>query len=132
MDADFSKDIQFIEALTAYHERREVALGRIVPSLFLQSLRAYGGSVVALEMYKELDKIAKSSDLQELITKNRKRVTYLNRRASVLQKNEPTWKPATRKKNTRRLIAWLNEAIELDDEVEKAVQQLQELETSHG
>jgi hypothetical protein len=121
-----------VEALTAYHERREVALGRLVPSLFLQSLRAYAGSIVALEMYEELNKIARSSDLQQLIQKNRKRVSYLNRRAAVLQKNEPTWKPATRKKNTKKLIAWLKEAEELNAEVEDAVQELQDLEASYG
>ena len=126
------RDIDFVDEVAQFHERREEALELPLPSDLLLALYGYARGIIALQMFEELEVMATASDLLDIIEKNRKRIDYLGKRAGRLLKNEPGWKPSTRKRNTYKARAWLREGIKLTEEAEKATKKLKQLEGYHG
>lgn len=126
------EDIDFIDEVAQFHERREEALDLPMPSDLLLALYGYARGIIARQMFEELEVMATASDLMDIINKNHKRVSYLNKRAGRLQKNEPYWKKSTRKRNTYRLKAWLRESEALVEKAGEALIKLQQIEEHHG
>lgn len=126
------RDVDFIDELAQFHERREEAIDLPLPSDLLLALYGYARGIIALQMFEELEVMATASDLLDIIKKNRKRVDYLGKRAGRLLKNEPNWKPSTRKRNTYKARAWLREGLKLTEEAKEATEKLKQLEEHHG
>ena len=131
MDFVDARDTDFIDEVAQFHERREEALEFPLPSDLLLALYGYARGIIALQMFRELETIATAVDLSAVITKSQKRVKILNKRAKRMLKNEPTWKPSTRKQNTYKAKAMVREAMSLADVAEKAADELKQLEGYH-
>ena len=67
------RDIDFIDEVAQFHERREKALEFPLPSDLLLAIYGYARGIIALQMFEQLETMATAADLYAIIKKNRKR-----------------------------------------------------------
>ncbi len=125
-ELDVSKDLEFMGNLMNFIERRDQAVSRPLPSNVAISLRSYVIGLTALYYFREMEQMAITNDLYELIAENKRQARKLTKRVQTIANREHLWrKPRVIEKNKRKVVELHNKALRLHEQAQLAYESLQ-------